>query len=519
MKSIALALTTALAFGTVALAAPPAPTITVGANDIKQLQFDITPVPQVIWYELWFKANSGANWTRYTKTPAQQPLFRISTSVHLLDWTQARYLVKACNPSGCSESNQVGVNGLQLDSMGYFKSLTAGTATQQFGAKVAASADGGTIAVASNEDVGPVPHASVIHVYRKTTWTSGWRREARLQPDKRVEDGFGLSGGDQLAISGDGNLIAVGQAAETVTDGRGATGVVYLFRRIDGTWRRTQKIIGNRTTLNDSFGYFLKLDDAGRTLIVMHQTPANGTRLGTLEVYRIFDDSSTEFVHDRTIQSDRRNDGDFSECPAIALSGDGKTLARSCTYDPVNLVNVTKLYSPPGWTESGFIPEGARAGLDFSYDGSRAIVESGNKANIYIRGPNGYTLDAQIVANRPFPPARRNAISRDGKIVALGDANDTTVGLGPIYPPYQTGGPESGKVTIYERKSTTGKWLLRRVIKPGSTNAQLFGSSVALGDNGKLLVVGAPRDASKATGIDGDRNDDSVLWRGAAWIY
>lgn len=72
---------------------------------------------------------------------------------------------------------------------------------------------------------------------------------------------------------------------------------------------------------------------------------------------------------------------------------------------------------------------------------------------------------------------------------------------------------------VYEHNSTTGKWLLRRVIKLGSANEQLFGRSVALGDNGKLLVVGAWRDASKAMGIDGDREDDSVLWRGAVWFY
>ena len=44
-------------------------------------------------------------------------------------------------------------------------------------------------------------------------------------------------------------------------------------------------------------------------------------------------------------------------------------------------------------------------------------------------------------------------------------------------------------------------------------------NQVALGDNGKLLIVGAPFDPSNATGFDGDRDDDSALNRGAVWIY
>ena len=43
-------------------------------------------------------------WTVVPETPAQRPLIRINASVHLLDWTDARYYVKACNPGGCSRS-------------------------------------------------------------------------------------------------------------------------------------------------------------------------------------------------------------------------------------------------------------------------------------------------------------------------------------------------------------------------------------------------------------------------------
>src|SRR3954471_14728691 len=111
MKSSVLAFAAAT-FASVALAAAPAaPTFTVAATDIKQLQFDITPVTGVSWYELWFKPAANGTWVKYTQTAAQHPRIRINVSAHLLDWRQARYLIKACNTSGCGTSADRGVDG------------------------------------------------------------------------------------------------------------------------------------------------------------------------------------------------------------------------------------------------------------------------------------------------------------------------------------------------------------------------------------------------------------------------
>ena len=45
----------------------------------------------------------------------------------------------------------------------------------------------------------------------------------------------------------------------------------------------------------------------------------------------------------------------------------------------------------------------------------------------------------------------------------------------------------------------------------------LFGDSVAA--SGDTVVVGAPGEASKATGVNGDQNDASVLGAGAAYVF
>ena len=119
---------------------------------------------------------------------------------------------------------------------------------------------------------------------------------------------------------------------------------------------------------------------------------------------------------------------------------------------------------------------------------------------------------AQATANH-----RHVAISRDGKFAAVGSTTDIAAGLGPIFEPYQTAEDPSGGVIVHERKSSG--WVIRRLVKPGSTNNQLAGHTVALGDNGNVLAVGAPYDSSAATGIDGERDDDSAPQRGAVWLY
>src|SRR3982751_5978258 len=146
MKSFMVIL--ACLFSSVALGAPPpAPVVTVGASDIKQLQFDWPSEPGVGTYELWFRAAPGAAWVKYAETPAQRRIIRINVSVHLLDWRVARYRVAACNPSGCTNSAEVGVSDLALDAVGYLKLNYAGEG-KFFGHSVAMSADGMTAVVA-----------------------------------------------------------------------------------------------------------------------------------------------------------------------------------------------------------------------------------------------------------------------------------------------------------------------------------------------------------------------------------
>lgn len=52
-----------------------------------------------------------------------------------------------------------------------------------------------------------------------------------------------------------------------------------------------------------------------------------------------------------------------------------------------------------------------------------------------------------------------------------------------------------------------------------NTDADEFGANLSLSRDGETLAIGASLESSGATGIGGDRSDDSVLESGAVYLY
>lgn len=515
MKPFRVALA-AFAFAGLAQAAPPAPSVTASTSNIKELSFSWQSIPQATRFELWFRATPGSSWVKYTESPAQSTSVQINVSVHLLDWRAARYHMKACDASGCSTSNEVGVTGEALTAIGYLKPNAANT-HRWFGHAVGLSADGRTLAVLTGELIGPRTDSAAIHVYRKLTSTSGWRREARLLPSA-VQGGTSQPYvGNPLALSANGNVLAVGLFAEDALGPRTPedTGAVYLFRRTGSTWRLAQKLLG-ALRYQDHFGMTLDLSDDGHTLIATHNTQEGRSESGTLEIYRDADDSSDQFVHEHTLLVPQHHTGERGFCVAASLSGDGGTLLRTCR-ELASQRNVVQVFNAPGWTQSARIEAGDNSGIDSTYDGRRFVVQAGGPGVVFDLTAAGWALAPGFVHSAPGGQRNRTMISGDGKIIAGGVWTSNFAGLGPVYPPYSYDNVGTGSVQIYEYKAN--RWTMRRVIKPGSANPQLFGHAVSLGDNGRILAVGAPHDPSAATGIDGDRDDASAAERGAVWLY
>ena len=76
---------------------------------------------------------------------------------------------------------------------------------------------------------------------------------------------------------------------------------------------------------------------------------------------------------------------------------------------------------------------------------------------------------------------------------------------------------DAGAVYVFTR-DISGSWSQHSYIKASNTESgDRFGSSLALEEN--VLVVGAPREDSAATGFNGNQNDDDAIDAGAVYVF
>jgi hypothetical protein len=76
--------------------------------------------------------------------------------------------------------------------------------------------------------------------------------------------------------------------------------------------------------------------------------------------------------------------------------------------------------------------------------------------------------------------------------------------------------PNSGAVYLFRRHGHD--WAQSAYFKAGSSGANdRFGATVSL--SGSFLAVGAPRESSAATGVNGDQSDDNLSRSGAAYLF
>ena len=510
---------------------PAAPQVTVGASDIKQLRFDWEIVPRSNYYELWFKANNGAPEVKFSESVPWRPAALTGVSAHLLDWNQARYRVKACNPSGCGSSAPIPVGGVLQDAVGHFKSSFTLDAAY-FGWLVDVSEDGQTLVSAapfeSNDRNLQYPNA-YLYVFHRDN--GDWRFEARLFPlPASIDDGRDMS----LSVSADGSRIAVGLPSYIANDNHGESGEVLIYRRGTGGWAVEQRIAPASGQL-DEVGTTTQIDAAGDTLLVGRYAGGGA--------YDVYERSGSTWTLAHTIAAPGAIN---QQCDRATLSGDGLVVARACRFAGTPRIEV---FAAPGWTRRNQLSPAA-PGSNYIF-GSIALDQTGNDlaagftvpdggigtrpvVYVYQRSTGEYASVATLKSGAWFADTSPNSydgsrfgnalsFSRNGDFLAVGDTSDNGMGHGVFTPPLAPGAPYYGAVYLFERHVSS--WGLRRVVKPkdqGHPYESWFGASVSLGDNGKVLAVGHPGESTLIQNPDNDQYDDHIqdgYGSGAIWIY
>jgi hypothetical protein len=372
-----------------------------------------------------------------------------------------------------------------------------------FGRTVALSADGNTLAVGAHLDQSKatgingdqndhslmVAGAAYVLVRTGTTWT----QQAYIKPSYVASYQYF---GNQIALSADGNTLAVGTIDSSGAIGIGGdpsdtsalnSGSVFVFTRAGGTtWSQQTYIKASNTRANASFGSGVGLSSDGNTLAVgSYGESSNATTIGGSQTDTsamnagaayIFTRAATTWSQQAYIKASDNNPGGGAEFGrSLALANDGNTMA------------VTTF--PQGGT-------GANTGI---YVFTRAGAAWSQLTKIMSAG-GGVSLSA------------------DGNTLAIGNNLDSSNATGIDGNQTDTSLPNSGAAFVLTRSGSTFTQL--HYVKPSFPRMNGgFGFTVAISGDTKTLAVGDNSDASAATGINGNQTDTSVISSGAVFVY
>ena len=424
--------------------------------------------------------------------------------------------------------------------------------SDHFGASVALSRDGNTMAVTSHWESSAatgvngdqrdnsIRQAGAVYVFTRTGTT--WTQQAYVKASNTGRPGEGDMPGDgdqfgySVALSGDGNMLAVGaisedSAAQQVNgdqedDSQQSAGAVYVYARTAGAWTQQAYVKGSHLETGDMFGFAVALDFDGDTLVASafdergsartingpHDNGANGS--GALYVFTRRNGAWTQQAYVKGSRTEATDQLGY----VVAVSDDGNTIASGAGDEDC----LTPGINPPG-CDNDSPPLGA------------ANIWVG-AAYVFVRSGDTWTEQAFIKANNPRPYNSfgvKLALSGDGATLAVASYVEDNGGRGirpPVLQPFlivdhldpwrehQTQAEESGAVYFYTRTGTT--WTQRAYIKGANTDAgDEFGSAVALNGDGRIMAIGAHNEDSGAKGVNGDPNDNSADDSGAVYIF
>lgn len=110
------------------------------------------------------------------------------------------------------------------------------------------------------------------------------------------------------------------------------------------------------------------------------------------------------------------------------------------------------------------------------------------------------------------------AISGDGNTIAVGAPHESSAARGINGNQDDNSLYNAGAVYVYVRRGDT--WSQQAYLKASNPGrSDLFGLSLSLSRDGNTLAVAAPWEASAATGVNANQDDDSIPQAGAVYVF
>lgn len=381
-------------------------------------------------------------------------------------------------------------------------------AFDRFGAAVAI--DGDTIVVGAPREASSAAvvdgdatdngaaEAGAAYVFVRGT-DGRWRQQAYLKPfNTTAFDRFGTAvaiSGETVVVGAPGEASAgFGLNADPFDETAPNAGAVYAFVREDGSWSQQVYLKASNTDAGDRFGNAVAL--AGDTLA--SGAPAERSAATGVDGNQA-DDTAAEagatYVFTRT-------DGIWRQQVYLKASNTdafdrfGSALAAAGDRIVVGAPGEASASGAPGDNTE---PD---AGAAYLFERSGDVW----RQELYLKSSE--TGDDDVFGS---------ALALRDDALAVGAPGEDSAATGIGGDPTDVTAGDAGAVWLFLRDDD-GNWNLEAYVKAGNTGAgDRFGTAVALG--GESLAVGAPEEASAATGLDGDAADDSAPGAGAVYRF
>lgn len=266
-------------------------------------------------------------------------------------------------------------------------------------------------------------------------------------------------------------------------------------------------IKASNTGPNDAFGYHVAMSGDGQTLAVgaswedsnstgVDGDESNNSAEDSGAVYIFTQQNVGQWVQQSYIKASNTDPEDYFG-GSVSLSEDGRTLAVGAYGEDSNATAI---------------------------DGDQLdnTIGASGAAYVFTRDDTGqwsqqaYIKTSVTSSSKSF--GRSVTLSAEGNTLAVGapSENGSATGIDGEY----TGAAVSAGATYVFTRDISGTWSQEAYIKASNTDANdFFGQSISLSADGGTLAVGAIREDSNATGIDGNQASGAAEDSGAVYVY
>lgn len=310
---------------------------------------------------------------------------------------------------------------------------------------------------------------------------------------EKITSGSASSEGDfgkSVALSDDGTTAIIG-APWTTIGSNIVQGAAYIFIN-DGGWVLEEVLVAPDGTEWSHFGNSVDISDNGNTVIVGSHGVYEGHGQGAAYVYvrNGFDWN----LQQKLVAADGQQLDFFGL--SVALSGDGNTALVGSPFDTNNFSDEGSAYvfvwTGTVWSQQYKLFAGWQDGyfghaVDLSDDGNTALIGAYGTDSAYIFRRSGtvWNLESQLTAQGG------SAFDWFGHSVALSNNGNIAV-VGAIF---------AEAAYLFTRQS--GSWVQQEKLTTSDPDAGGLGSSVAVSDDGRTVLVGA--EDTTVSGVESQR--------------